>query len=62
MSNLPDGCSIGDIDDAAEGRYGRVWTWIEYYDYCVICDNPKDYCGCDMPELVTKRRTRYENY
>lgn len=38
MDNLPDGCTLDDIDDAAEGRYG---------DVCDECGYSPCACGVD---------------
>lgn len=45
MDNLPDGCTLRDIDDAAAGRYGHVSTQV--YWYCLTCENCEDHCNCE---------------
>jgi hypothetical protein len=44
MDNLPDGCNLGDIDEAAAGRYG---------------DDPGDFIG-RVQQILDNLPTRFE--
>jgi hypothetical protein len=60
--NLPDGCGLRDIDEAAAGRYG-VAAGRTPELYCLTCENYHDYCNCvaagETPQWVERTPERY---